>query len=128
MMLLAFRRLVLQCARPAISLAMMYVNVVVSHVDDSTRVRVCSVFEFLSDECRASFYGAQTVEHRSRNAKVMGSNPSQVKWIFLLAWLGLHSSDKNSKTLHNLTRVESSTWEATTFTYIIARLIAGLAH
>ncbi len=29
-------------------------NVVVSHVDDSTRVRLCSVFEFLSDECRPS--------------------------------------------------------------------------
>ncbi len=27
-------------------------NVVVSHVDDSTRVRLCTVFEFLSDECR----------------------------------------------------------------------------
>ncbi len=29
-------------------------NVVVPHVDDSTRVRLCSVFEFLSDECRPS--------------------------------------------------------------------------
>ena len=33
-----------QCVKPAISLAMLYVNVVVSHVDDSTRVMVCSGF------------------------------------------------------------------------------------
>ena len=44
MMLVAFRRLVLQCVKPAISLAMLYVNVVVSHVYDSTRVMLCSGF------------------------------------------------------------------------------------
>ena len=43
-MLVAFRRLVLQCVKPAISLAMLYVNVVVSHVYDSTRVMLCSGF------------------------------------------------------------------------------------
>ena len=43
MMLVAFRRLVLQCVKPAISLAMLYVNVVVSHVYDSTRVMLCIV-------------------------------------------------------------------------------------
>ena len=46
-MLVAFRRLVLQCVKPAISLAMLYVNVVVSHVYDSTRVMLCSAW-FLS--------------------------------------------------------------------------------
>ena len=44
MMLVAFRRLVLQFVKPAISLAMLYVNVVVSHVDDSTRETLCSGF------------------------------------------------------------------------------------
>jgi hypothetical protein len=44
MMLVAFRRLVLQCVKPAIILAMLYVNVVVSHVYDSTRVTLCSGF------------------------------------------------------------------------------------
>jgi hypothetical protein len=42
MMLVAFRRLVLQCVKLAISLAMLYVNVVVSHVYDSTRVMLCT--------------------------------------------------------------------------------------
>ena len=52
MMLVAFRRLVLQCVKPAISLAMLYVNVVVSHVYDSTRVTLyVAVFELFSDEC-----------------------------------------------------------------------------
>ncbi len=59
MMLFAFRRLVLQCARPAISLAMMYVNVVVSHVDDSTRVRLCIVFLSF---CQTSVDQARQVE------------------------------------------------------------------
>ena len=36
--IVAFRRLVPQCVKPAISLAMLYVNVVASHVYDSTRV------------------------------------------------------------------------------------------
>jgi hypothetical protein len=44
MMLVAFRRLVLQCVKPTISLAMLYVNVVVSHVYDSTRVTLCNGF------------------------------------------------------------------------------------
>ena len=44
MMLVAFRRLVLQCVKPDISLAMLYVNVVVSHVYDSTRVTLCRGF------------------------------------------------------------------------------------
>ena len=54
MMLVAFRRIVLQCVKPAItiSLAMLYVNVVVSHVYDSTRVTLyVEVFELFSDEC-----------------------------------------------------------------------------
>ena len=52
MMLVAFRRLVLQCVKPAINLAMLYVNVVVSHVYDSTRVTLyVEVFELFSDEC-----------------------------------------------------------------------------
>jgi hypothetical protein len=42
--LFAFWRLVLQCVKQAISLAMLYVNVVASHVDDSTRVTLCSGF------------------------------------------------------------------------------------
>jgi hypothetical protein len=36
--------IVLQCVKPAISLAMLYVNVVVSHFYDSTRVMLCSGF------------------------------------------------------------------------------------
>ena len=77
MMLVAFWRLVLQCVKPAISLAMLYVNVVVSHVYDSTRVTLCSGFELFSDECipnRASrkFYltatGIRTRDLRIQNA------------------------------------------------------------
>ena len=83
MMLVAFRRLVLQCVQPDISLAMLYVNVVVSHVYDSTRVTLTSRSQL--------DLVAQTVEHRSRNAKVAGSNPSrgQVEFSACPVWYTL---------------------------------------
>ena len=52
---------------------------------------------------------AQTVEHRSRNTKVAGSNPSrgQVEFSACPVWYTCTRLKTTQKPLHNITRVES---------------------
>ena len=77
---------------------MLYMDAVVSHVDDSTRVTLCSDYppklnathHNLTSRSQLDLV-AQTVEHRSRNAKIAGSNPScgQVEFSTCPAWYTL---------------------------------------